>query len=133
MCFFECEPVVLFWTFCVCSRTVFFRFLEPRARLKPCRLKSDLSFDKHHITRRQHMHDTYGMTCTWRIMRHMVHMRTMHANAQLHALACSHVLDDDSFHQVTCIPIDDRIARIDLVDGTRAYRPRTLHGKRLRY
>ena len=52
-----------------------------------------------------------------------------HANAQLHAPACSHVLDDDSFHQVTCNPIDDRIARTDLVDGTRAYRPRTLSSK----
>ena len=50
-----------------------------------------------------------------------------HVNAQLHALACGHVPNDVSFYRVTCNPIDDRIARIDLVDGTRAYRPQTLN------
>ena len=61
-------------------------------------------------------------------MAHMMHGSYVnHANAQLHALACSHALiNENSFHQVTCIPIDDRTARIDLVDGTRAYRPQTL-------
>ena len=55
------------------------------------------------------------------------HTRTMLTRSCMHCMACSYVLVDNSFHQVTCIPIDDRTARIDLVDGTRAYRPRTLH------